>query len=102
MSLWRSRPPASRLCWWTCAVLASNLLATWLGRCPAGGRAISELDKTAPTVVYCAHGYSSVAAAGYLMQQGFGEVYSLKGGITTWQAEGNPVEEPAGEMRSGK
>ena len=80
----------------------SHLVGARLLPMPTLPRAISELDKTAPTVVYCAHGYSSVAAAGYLMQQGFGEVYSLKGGITTWQAEGNPVEEPYKQARSGK
>ena len=80
----------------------SHLVGAHLLPMPTLPRAISELDKTAPTVVYCAHGYSSVAAAGYLMQQGFGEVYSLKGGITTWQAEGNPVEEPYKQARSGK
>lgn len=72
----------------------SHLVGARLLPMPTLPRAVAELDKSAPTVVYCAHGYSSLGAASYLLQQGFNEVYSLKGGIATWQAEGNPVVEP--------
>ena len=80
----------------------SHLVGARLLPMPTLPRAMAELDKTAATVVYCAHGYSSLGAAGYHLQQGFNEVYSLKGGIATWQAEGNPVEEPYKQARRGK
>lgn len=43
----------------------------------------ADLDK--PVVVVCYHGNSSQAAAGYLVGQGFSEVYSLDGGFESWR-----------------
>ncbi|GAA4464972.1 hypothetical protein GCM10023093_16390 [Nemorincola caseinilytica] len=50
------------------------------------------LDKNRPVLVYCRSGKRSAAAATYLQQQGFKEVYNMKGGIQQWQSAGKPVE----------
>ena len=46
--------------------------------------AAADLDK--PVVVVCYHGNSSQSAAGYLVGQGFSDVYSLDGGFELWRA----------------
>ncbi len=46
---------------------------------------LKDLDKEKPVVVCCYHGISSMGAAGYFIQQGFQEVYSLSGGFEAWQ-----------------
>jgi len=48
-------------------------------------------DKTAPMLVYCAVGPRAEAAARLLTEQGYTSVNELKGGITAWKAEGQPV-----------
>jgi len=45
---------------------------------------LPELDSEKPTIVYCAVGGRSRAAAQYLSGQGFQEVYNLSGGIKQW------------------
>ncbi|WP_434578776.1 thiosulfate sulfurtransferase GlpE [Pseudomonas sp. Z5-35] len=47
---------------------------------------IRAADLDAPTVVVCYHGNSSQSAAGYLVSQGFSDVYSLDGGFELWRA----------------
>ena len=44
-----------------------------------------------PIVVYCATGGRSAMAALTLKQMGFGEVYSLAGGISQWAKENRPL-----------
>jgi rhodanese-related sulfurtransferase/rubrerythrin len=54
---------------------------------------LTELDPHIPTIVYCAAGVRSQAAASILKRAGFVDVYSLKGGIRAWSggiAEGYP------------
>jgi rhodanese-related sulfurtransferase/rubrerythrin len=54
---------------------------------------LAELDPRKPTIVYCAAGVRSQAAASILKRAGFVNVYSLKGGIRAWNggvAEGYP------------
>ncbi len=54
---------------------------------------LGELDPARPTIVYCGAGVRSRAAASVLERAGFGEVYSMEGGIHSWQglvAEGFP------------
>ncbi len=46
---------------------------------------IDELDRTAPTVVYCAGGYRSSVAASVLRRSGFVDVSDLLGGYGAWQ-----------------
>lgn len=43
------------------------------------------LDPLKPTIVYCASGSRSQAAAQWLQGQGFSRVYNLNGGINAWQ-----------------
>jgi adenylyltransferase/sulfurtransferase len=50
-----------------------------------------ELDPTLPTVTLCHHGVRSLQAAQFLLQQGFAQVQSLKGGIDRWSQEIDPT-----------
>jgi rhodanese-related sulfurtransferase len=50
------------------------------------------LDKTKPTYVYCLSGVRSAAAAQWLHQQGYMNVYALKGGINAWKQANKTVE----------
>ncbi|MDO6775175.1 thiosulfate sulfurtransferase GlpE [Shewanella sp. 3_MG-2023] len=45
---------------------------------------MADADMDKPLVVVCYHGVSSQGAAGYLIEQGFDDVYSLDGGYTAW------------------
>lgn len=42
-------------------------------------------DKGKPLLVYCYHGHSSQGAAGYFVEQGYTEVYSIDGGYEAWR-----------------
>ena len=46
---------------------------------------VAKTDKQKPLVVYCYHGHTSQGAAVYLLDQGFGEVYSVIGGFERWR-----------------
>jgi len=48
-----------------------------------------------PIVTYCATGGRSAMAAAVLEMMGFGEVYSLAGGITEWDKAGMPMANEA-------
>lgn len=67
----------------------SNLGGTLI---PLGGILIesNKLDKTKPVVVMCRSGKRSAAAIMQLEQQGFTNLYNLKGGILAWAAEIDP------------
>jgi hydroxyacylglutathione hydrolase len=47
---------------------------------------LDRLDRTAPTVVFCAGGYRSAIAASLMRSHGFADVSDLVGGYTAWQA----------------
>ncbi|MCB9758276.1 MAG: sulfurtransferase [Alphaproteobacteria bacterium] len=47
-------------------------------------RAEAELDADASVVVFCHHGVRSLAGAALLMQLGFTDVASMRGGIEYW------------------
>lgn len=47
---------------------------------------MGELDRTAPTVVFCAGGYRSAIASSLLRAHGFSDVSDLVGGYTAWSA----------------
>ena len=49
---------------------------------------LGELDKTAPTVVYCRSGARSARATLVLQQSGFERVANLSGGMLRWRALG--------------
>jgi rhodanese-related sulfurtransferase len=55
-----------------------------------------ELDRRAPTVVYCAGGYRSSIAASLLRSLGFDRVADLQGGYEAWASAGLPTQAPAG------
>jgi len=52
---------------------------------------LPDLDPERPTVIYCHTGVRSVYAAAFLQQQGFGEVYSMAGGIDAWSTQVDPA-----------
>jgi glyoxylase-like metal-dependent hydrolase (beta-lactamase superfamily II)/rhodanese-related sulfurtransferase len=53
-------------------------------------RRIDELDRSKPTVVYCAGGYRSSVAASVLRQRGFTDVSDIVGGYGAWLASHQP------------
>ncbi|CAN5493520.1 hypothetical protein BH09BAC6_BH09BAC6_21850 [soil metagenome] len=59
---------------------------------PLGGILIEteKIDKNKPVVVMCRSGKRSAAAIMQLEQQGFTNLYNLKGGILAWAAEIDP------------
>lgn len=54
---------------------------------------LSELDKfkDKPIIVVCASGNRSSSACGQLKKHGFGKVYSLGGGISSWRDSSLPL-----------
>ena len=54
---------------------------------------ISELDKfkSKSVIVVCSSGAQSSRAASLLKSAGFGDVYSLDGGLAAWRAQGLPT-----------
>ena len=46
---------------------------------------VRDADKLRPTIIYCYHGNSSFGAAGYFMQKGFAQVWSMSGGFENWR-----------------
>jgi rhodanese-related sulfurtransferase len=48
---------------------------------------LSELDASAPIVVMCHAGGRSRRVAEFLQQNGFSNVFNLKGGIDAWSTE---------------
>lgn len=52
---------------------------------------LQELDPDARTVVYCHHGVRSMNVTMFLLQQGFRDVRSLKGGIDRWSVRIDPA-----------
>ena len=50
-----------------------------------------EIDASRPVIFQCLVGNRSLMAAQAFRRAGF-EAYSLAGGITTWAAEGRPLE----------
>ena len=55
---------------------------------------MKELEKlkSKPIIVSCARGNRSINAANRLRALGFGEVFSLRGGIAAWQQANMPLE----------
>lgn len=52
---------------------------------------LSEVSNGQPIVVYCRSGNRSATASQILADAGYASIYDL-GGITTWAAQGFPVE----------
>ena len=47
---------------------------------------LDDLDRNAPTIVFCAGGYRSAIASSLLRSHGFTDVSDLVGGYTAWAA----------------
>ena len=56
---------------------------------------LDDLDRAAPTVVYCAGGYRSSIAASVLRANGFAEVSDLIGGYPAWEERQMAAERPS-------
>lgn len=52
---------------------------------------INELNREDVCVLYCRSGARSAQGVGFLMAQGFDEVYNLRGGIMAWARMGLPL-----------
>lgn len=48
---------------------------------------INKLDKSRPLFVYCRSGSRSAKAVAILLEEGFREIYELKGGILLWEKQ---------------
>lgn len=48
---------------------------------------VAGLDREKPVLVYCKVGGRSAKAAAYLKENGFTEVYDLRGGFDSWSKE---------------
>lgn len=48
-------------------------------------------NKTAPVLLVCKNGHSSVRAQAILRQLGYAEAFSLQGGVDAWRQAGLPV-----------
>lgn len=57
-------------------------------------RAMKELDREKPVLVYCARGSRSRAASEKLAKLGF-HVSNLEGGIHAWKRGGHPIVTPS-------
>ena len=49
---------------------------------------ISKLDRSKPTFVYCLSGVRSASTSAKMIELGFTEVYTMKGGMMKWNALG--------------
>jgi rhodanese-related sulfurtransferase len=70
------------------------LQANWNDQAEFAKR-VAHIDKTKPVYVYCQAGGRSAAAAAWLTQNGYKEVYDLSGGMLAWQKENKAVEQVA-------
>lgn len=53
---------------------------------------INEIETDEMTVLYCRSGARSAQGVGYMAQQGFENVYNLRGGIIAWAQNGMPLK----------
>lgn len=56
------------------------------------GKFLDEVDYEDPVIIICYHGVSSQSTAQFLIEQGFENVYSVKGGFEAWERNGMPIE----------
>lgn len=70
--------------------IAGAKLIPWTDR-DFESRAVKELDRSQPVLVYCRSGKRSAAATDKLASLGFTDVRNLKGGVLSWQKEGLPL-----------
>lgn len=46
---------------------------------------VDRTDRAKTVIVYCYHGNSSIGGAGFFLEKGFQDVYSLIGGFEAWR-----------------
>lgn len=56
---------------------------------------LAELDRNEKFVLVCRSGARSAQACMFMEQQGFENVYNLRGGIISWARSNFPVAQPA-------
>lgn len=71
--------------------IKNALLANWNDMTEFNER-IKYVDKDQPVYVYCLAGGRSTAAADWMRQNGFKNVYELYGGMNAWKRDNKPVE----------
>jgi thiosulfate sulfurtransferase len=49
------------------------------------GKFLKDTPRDRPLVVYCYHGHSSLGGAAYFLEQGFAQVWSMRGGFEAWR-----------------
>jgi len=52
---------------------------------------LNEIDAEEITVLYCRSGARSGQGVGFMTQQGFDNVYNLRGGVMAWAQNGMPI-----------
>lgn len=72
--------------------IQNSILADWKNKKEFEGKTKS-LDPAKPVYLYCAAGVRSHAAAEYLREQGFKQVYELDGGFNKWKEAKKPLQE---------
>lgn len=72
--------------------IPNSVLADWKNKKEFEQKAKS-LDPAKPVYLYCAAGVRSHAAALYLRENGFKQVYELDGGINKWKEAKKPLQE---------
>lgn len=71
--------------------IKNSLQADWNNK-PEFNDRIQYVDKNKPVYVYCLAGGRSAAAAGWMRQNGFTDVYELQGGLNAWKKDGKKLE----------
>ncbi|HWR33558.1 MAG TPA: rhodanese-like domain-containing protein [Chitinophagaceae bacterium] len=72
--------------------IKNSLQADWNNKTEFNDR-IQYVDKNRPVYVYCLVGGRSAAAASWMRQNGFTNVYELEGGINAWKKDRKPLED---------
>jgi len=57
---------------------------------------LNDLSRQQKLVMVCRSGARSAQACMFLAQQGFDEVYNLRGGMMAWAQNGHPIGQPEG------
>jgi rhodanese-related sulfurtransferase len=62
---------------------------------------LAELPRDRDLILYCRSGARSYHACAYLLEQGYGRVLNLRGGIVAWARHGFPIDFPGHPGYSG-
>lgn len=78
--------------------IKNSLQADWNNKAEFNDR-IQYVDKNKPVYVYCLVGARSAAAADWMRQNGFTNVYELQGGLNAWKKDGKKLEGASNETQ---